>query len=242
MNRNMTHALAGGIALLLSGTALAATHSGLINSSRIENQKVTNMQGQPIGDIDGLLLDPATGTVQYALIDVGGQNDCPVPWSAFKMTRHPSGKVILSLDASPEKLAKAPRFSGVNINELFTPEGSDAVRTYWQPGAGMIAGHLMPPPPVAEGPASTPSSRESSDQPQNYYDVNRDILAPSAEPQNNAPVGIAPTPPQQKAPSSLPDQSNRAYDQVTDMDAPPEPPRDSPASQQPQSGQTVPGY
>ena len=197
------------------------------------------MQGQQLGEIDGLLLDPTTGTVQYAVVEAEGQRECPIPWSAFKVTRHPTGKILLMLDATPEKLAKAPSYSMANPNELFTPEGSNTVHSYWQSGSGATVGREMPPAPVAEGPVSSRPPGESSGQLQNYYDVNRDILEPSAEPQNNSPEGIEPEP-QKNPSSSLPDQSIRAYDQVTDKDAPPEAPSDSAAPKAPQSGKTIP--
>ena len=44
----------------------------LLAASEIKGAKVTNFQNQDIGDIDELLIEPATGQVRFAVLSVGG--------------------------------------------------------------------------------------------------------------------------------------------------------------------------
>ena len=44
----------------------------LLSSSSIHNTTVVNAQGTTLGDIKDLMVDPQTGSVEYAVLDFGG--------------------------------------------------------------------------------------------------------------------------------------------------------------------------
>jgi len=50
----------------------AATHNALIESDRVEGTSVHGSEGQYIGTVKRLLIEPASGRVAYAVVDFGG--------------------------------------------------------------------------------------------------------------------------------------------------------------------------
>jgi sporulation protein YlmC with PRC-barrel domain len=158
MKQQLTIALAGGIAMLLCGTGIAETQKGLIDSSKLDGQNITDSHGNQLGHLDSLLLDPVTGTVQYAMIGTGlitdnAEAEVAVPWSAFRLDRSDPNQFRLTLDATKEKLEKAPKLTAGESGALFDQAGSDAIRTYWADPLKVIAAD----PTVPKVPAEAPS-------------------------------------------------------------------------------------
>jgi len=111
--------------------------SSLVAVSEIKGTAVTNLQNQNIGDVDELLIDPGEGSVRFAVLSVGGflglgTTKVAVPWQAFNITPRRDGGVTMKLDATKERLEKAPRIEGKNYERLYTAEGAEPVFVYWE--------------------------------------------------------------------------------------------------------------
>src|SRR3954469_14122015 len=96
-------------------TARVAT---LLTVSEIQGSTVRNRQREEIGDIDEVLIEPDSGRVRFAILSVGGflglgSTRVAVPWSAFEISRQ-GGTITYVLDATRERLEKAPRVEGKN--------------------------------------------------------------------------------------------------------------------------------
>ena len=107
----------------------------LLAASEIKRAKVTNLQNQDIGDIDELLIEPATGQVRFAVLSVGGflglgSTKVAVPWLAFQFGIDGS-KTKYLLDATRERLEKAPRVEGKNYERLYPADVAEPIFGYW---------------------------------------------------------------------------------------------------------------
>jgi sporulation protein YlmC with PRC-barrel domain len=107
----------------------------LLAASEIKGAKVTNFQNQDIGDIDELLIEPATGQVRFAVLSVGGflglgSTKVAVPWLAFQFGNDGS-KTKYLLDATRERLEKAPRVEGKNYERLYPADVAEPIFGYW---------------------------------------------------------------------------------------------------------------
>ena len=107
----------------------------LLAASEIRGTKIKNLQNQEIGDIDELLIEPEHGFVRFAVLSVGGflglgSTRVAVPWSAFEISRQ-GGKMTYMLDATRERLEKAPRVEGKNYERLYAQETAEPIFVYW---------------------------------------------------------------------------------------------------------------
>ena len=107
----------------------------LLAASEIKGAKVTNFQNQDIGDIDELLIEPATGQVRFAVLSIGGflglgSTKVAVPWLAFQFGNDGS-KTKYLLDATRERLEKAPRVEGKNYERLYRADVAEPIFGYW---------------------------------------------------------------------------------------------------------------
>jgi sporulation protein YlmC with PRC-barrel domain len=64
----------------------------LLSTATLLGSEVRNPQGEDIGDLDHLLIDPHTGRIMYAVITVGailgiGGERVQVPWETLKVAR-----------------------------------------------------------------------------------------------------------------------------------------------------------
>ena len=80
------------------------------------DSSVVNAQGESLGKIDDLVIDPATGRITYAALSYGsilgfGGKLFAVAWEALKL--QPDGKTF-TLDVSKETLESAPGFDKNN--------------------------------------------------------------------------------------------------------------------------------
>ena len=107
----------------------------LLTVSEIKGSTVRNRQREEIGDIDELLIEPDSGRVRFAILSVGGflglgSTRVAVPWSAFEISRQ-GGKITYMLDATQERLEKAPRVEGKNYERLYAQETAEPIFVYW---------------------------------------------------------------------------------------------------------------
>ena len=81
-------------------------------ASKILGSDVKNLQGNKLGDIKELVVDPDRGRIVYAVLSVGGflgikDKLFAVPWTALNLSRD---KEYYTLDIDKEKLKGAPGF------------------------------------------------------------------------------------------------------------------------------------
>lgn len=86
----------------------ARTH----RASKLIGTDVRNRQGEDLGDIKELVLDPSTGTISYAVVSFGGllgvgDKLFAIPWRALKLD--PARNEFI-LDVDRERLRAAPGF------------------------------------------------------------------------------------------------------------------------------------
>ena len=84
----------------------------LLSTETLLGSDVKNPQGQDVGDLKQLMLDPHTGRVMYAVVAIGGflgmgGKTVIVPWNALEVTR--DGKSLV-LNVSPQMLQQAPAY------------------------------------------------------------------------------------------------------------------------------------
>ena len=92
--------------------ALTAVPGVLLSTETLLGSNVKNPQGQDVGDLKQLMLDPHTGRVMYAVVAMGGflgmgEKTVIVPWNALEVAR--DGKSLV-LNVSPQMLQQASAY------------------------------------------------------------------------------------------------------------------------------------
>jgi sporulation protein YlmC with PRC-barrel domain len=135
-----------------------AKGTNLPRTSKLVGADVENMQGEDLGQIEDVVLDPQDGRVAYAVLSFGGflglgEKYFAIPWSALTAKAGDDNTLVLNVDK--EKLKNAPGFdknSWPNMadrtwgKEIHTYYG---VAPYWE--SSQAARH--------DTPATTPSDR-----------------------------------------------------------------------------------
>jgi len=88
---------------------LTAVQGVLLSTETLLGSDVKNPQGQDVGNLKQLMLDPHTGRVMYAVVAIGGflgmgEKTVVVPWNALEVARN--GKSLV-LNVSPQMLQPA---------------------------------------------------------------------------------------------------------------------------------------
>lgn len=147
--------LVGGAGSVALAAKNPATHyPALVGASEIKGTHVKNPQGQDLGAIDEVLIDPDTGQVRFVILDVGGflgvgSTRVAVPLGAFQITQE-GNKSKWVLDADKEKLKNAPKVEGKNYQRLYTTTVAEPIFVYWK------VTWIEPESTSAATPASTP--------------------------------------------------------------------------------------
>jgi hypothetical protein len=120
-------------AILGKATALqdSIAHPRAIAADDLENAKLRSPDGKDLGSISELIIDPGTGRVAYAVVELGGflgigEADFAVPWALFT----PSGDGYV-LNVPKDKLTNAPRFDDKNRPNMNDRQWAMAVHTYY---------------------------------------------------------------------------------------------------------------
>ncbi|CAO3407386.1 PRC-barrel domain-containing protein [Azospirillum largimobile] len=120
-------------AILGEATALqeSIAHPRAIAADDLEDAKLRSPDGKDMGSVSELVIDPATGRIAYAVVELGGflgigDSDFPVPWALFT----PSGDGYV-LNVPKDKLTNAPRFDDRNRPNMNDRQWAMAVHTYY---------------------------------------------------------------------------------------------------------------
>ena len=97
-------------------SSLHVFSSSPVKASTVIGADVVNPQGETLGDIKEVVIDPRSGHVAYAVVSVGGflsigEKLFAIPFSAFN---HNVTKNEYVLDVSKERLEAAPGFDADN--------------------------------------------------------------------------------------------------------------------------------
>ncbi|TKD51065.1 PRC-barrel domain-containing protein [Sphingomonas baiyangensis] len=84
----------------------------LIASDRVEDTAVHNRDGEKLGHVERLLIDRASGQVEYAVLAFGGilgigHRHFPLPWQALHYDRAQGAYVV---DLTREQIEGAPSY------------------------------------------------------------------------------------------------------------------------------------
>ncbi|MBN8421296.1 MAG: PRC-barrel domain-containing protein [Verrucomicrobia bacterium] len=136
-------AVLAAIALTSSTAAFAAVDNTqnasaqwLVDASKLEGTAVWDFHGNKLGDLQEVLIDPQTGRIRYGVMEVDkswswSDPQIAIPWDSFAVKRGDDKKAVLSIDATKEKLEKAPKFKAGDADRLFSKESSQPIYSYW---------------------------------------------------------------------------------------------------------------
>jgi sporulation protein YlmC with PRC-barrel domain len=105
----------------------------LLSTSTLRNTSVVNPQGEDLGSIEDLMIDPTQGRVQYAVLDFGGflgvgDKLFAVPLEAFTIDRQNERFV---LDVTKDRLESAPGFDKSNWPTTADPAFLESVYDHY---------------------------------------------------------------------------------------------------------------
>jgi sporulation protein YlmC with PRC-barrel domain len=122
--------------LLLTTASFAAKNerADIYRASKLIGADVENLQGEKLGDIKDVVLDPETGRITYAVLSFGGfmglgEKYFAIPWSALTSKAGEKGDFVLNVDK--EKLKNAPGFDKNNWPNMADRNWAQQVYTYY---------------------------------------------------------------------------------------------------------------
>ncbi len=139
MKKQLTAVAVAAVGALLFTQGASAqqtnSYSKLLSASDLKEAHVKNLQNEDLGEIDQVLIDPSSGRVRFVVLDVGGflgigDTSVAVPWDAVWISQegdHP--KYVI--DASKERLEKAPRVEGKRYDRLYARKDAEPTFVYW---------------------------------------------------------------------------------------------------------------
>jgi hypothetical protein len=113
-------------------------YEGFLLSSNVTGSHVKNLQNEDIGTIENLIVNPETGRVRFAVLNVGGflgvgNTNVVVPWLAFNVEKtSDGGSPVYVLNTTKDKLKSAPRFDPAKLGDLYNRTTAEPVFTYYE--------------------------------------------------------------------------------------------------------------
>lgn len=120
----------------------------VLRPGELIGREVVNTQDENLGEIEEVMIDPASGRIAYVVIEHGGflgigDDLFAVPWKAIQFV--PGNDQSVLLDIPEERLENAPRFSREDETPLERREWVTSVHNYygvepyWQDSVGAMA-------------------------------------------------------------------------------------------------------
>jgi sporulation protein YlmC with PRC-barrel domain len=105
----------------------------VLASSTLNGENVRNASGEDLGEIKDLMIDTASGTIQYAVLSFGGwlgmgDKLFAVPWNAMRLDTQ---NHCLVLDVSKERLKDAPGFDRDNWPDFADATFTNRISNYY---------------------------------------------------------------------------------------------------------------
>ena len=133
--RHLTIAMLVTMAVIATDIPIAEARdkNEVLKASTVMGMRVQSTEGKKLGDIKDLVIDPADGSIGYAVLDFGGflgigDKYFAVPWEALQWT--PDHKAIV-LDVSKKDLKQAPGFDKNNWPDLGSEEQALVIYEYY---------------------------------------------------------------------------------------------------------------
>jgi sporulation protein YlmC with PRC-barrel domain len=133
--RRLTGAMLALWVIMAAGApaADAREKNEVLKVSTVVGMKVQDTDGKRLGEIKDLVIDPADGSIGYAVLDFGGflgigDKYFAVPWEALQWTR--DHKAIV-LDVSKKDLKQAPGFDKNHWPDLGSEEQALLIYEYY---------------------------------------------------------------------------------------------------------------
>jgi sporulation protein YlmC with PRC-barrel domain len=114
-----------------------APSSSVYRTSDIMDADVKNPQGEDLGKISDVVIDPVDGNIVYAVLAAGGflglgEKYFAVPWTAFQPQVDQEGEIEqLTLDVNKEKLENAQGFDKNTWPNMANPEWGQGTHAYY---------------------------------------------------------------------------------------------------------------
>lgn len=133
-------------------TVQAIESPRVLPADEFDDRDLRNPQGQEMGEIGELIVDPVSGRVIYAVVELGGflglgERYFPVPWALLRPA--PEGDAFV-LDVAKDRLTAAPQFTRDNRPNMADRQWAQALHTYygvtppWLDRGGALAAVLPP--------------------------------------------------------------------------------------------------
>jgi len=110
----------------------------VVAADDLDDLKLHSPSGEEMGSIDELVVDPSTGRVAYAVVELGGflgigERNFPVPWAVIQPTPNNQGgdNQGFVLNVPKEQLTAAPQFTRSNRPDMSDRQWAMALHTYY---------------------------------------------------------------------------------------------------------------
>ncbi len=108
----------------------------LVDASKLDGTAVYDFHGNQLGDLQKVLVDPKSGRIRYGILEVNkswnwDDPTVAVPWGSFAVKKGDDKMPNLSIDATKEKLEKAPKFKEGDADRLYGRQASAPIYSYW---------------------------------------------------------------------------------------------------------------
>jgi sporulation protein YlmC with PRC-barrel domain len=114
-------------------TTATQTRNHVLSATTLIGDQVTNPQGENLGDIKELMIDPVSGHVAYAVLSFGGflgmgDKLFAIPFSSLRLLPE---KETFVLDVPKERLKNAPGFDKDNWPNVSDRTWGAEIHTYY---------------------------------------------------------------------------------------------------------------
>jgi hypothetical protein len=112
-------------------------YNGYLLSTNITGSHIKNRANQDIGTVDNLVINPDTGRIRFAVLDVGGflgidTAKVVVPWGAIGLEKNKPGEApTYIIDATKDRLEKAPKFDASKLSDLYARVNAQPIFDYY---------------------------------------------------------------------------------------------------------------
>jgi sporulation protein YlmC with PRC-barrel domain len=116
-----------------SYTQSGASANGNVRLSKLIGAKVKSKDGQDIGKLEDVLVDPQTGKPTFAILGQGGalglgEKRRPVPWQGLQINSE--RQVTLNMDK--QKFSSAPTTSSSDYSDLNSPQDVVVIYRFYE--------------------------------------------------------------------------------------------------------------
>jgi sporulation protein YlmC with PRC-barrel domain len=113
--------------------------TNILRISEMIGTTVENTQGDNLGEIHDVVVDPSDGSIAYAVLAAGGflglgEKYFAIPWRAFQAVTDDDDKTEVErmiLDADKDRMQNAPGFDKDNWPDMANPEWGQTVHAYY---------------------------------------------------------------------------------------------------------------